>query len=123
MRVSQSVIEIIANKCVEKVFLATVLRNEKDDPQKVLDECALELSELIRDELEEEGVPLQRQRTAAVLGDEPAEKIASYLPANFRAFQRKGHVEIVGYDKAGWTLDGYVIPRLASGLIVATEVK
>ena len=124
MSVSQSVIEIIANKCVEKVYLATVLaRTRKDDPQEVRDECALELRELIRDELEKEGVPLQRQRTAVVLGDEPAEKIASYLPANFRAFQRKEHVEIVGYDKAGWTLDGYVIPRLASGLIVATEVK
>ena len=123
MSVSQSVIEIIANRCVGKTYVAISLADPSADPVETLHECELELRELIRDELEKEGVPLQRQRTAAVLGDEPAEKIASYLPANFRAFQRKGHVEIVGYDKAGWTLDDYVIPRLASGLIVATEVK
>ena len=32
-------------------------------------------------------------------------------------------VEIWGEDNAGWTLDGYVIPRLASGLIFAEEIK
>ena len=122
MSVSQSVIESIAKQCVEKIFLATVLRGEHD-PQKVLNECEREVLALIRHELEKDGVPLQRLRTAAVLGDEPAEKIASFLPANFRAFQHEGYVEIVGYDDAGWTLDGYVIPRLASGLIIATEVK
>jgi hypothetical protein len=30
---------------------------------------------------------------------------------------------IEGEDNAGWTLDGYVIPRLASGLIFAKEVS
>lgn len=123
MSVSQIVIESIARQCARTVLLAALLRDKKDDPQEVLEECELELRELIRDELEKEGVPLQQQRTAAVLGDETAEKIEGYLPANFKAFQREGYVEIVGYDKAGWTLDGYVIPRLASGLIVATEVK
>jgi hypothetical protein len=29
---------------------------------------------------------------------------------------------IAGHDVAGWTLDDYVIPRLASGLHVALEV-
>ena len=32
-------------------------------------------------------------------------------------------VLIVGRDSAGWTLDGYVIPRLASGTIFAEEVS
>lgn len=31
-------------------------------------------------------------------------------------------VLIAGEDKAGWTLDGYVIPRLWSGLIGADEI-
>ena len=30
---------------------------------------------------------------------------------------------IGGYDNAGWTLDGYVIPRLQSGLYFAKEVS
>ena len=29
---------------------------------------------------------------------------------------------IGGRDVAGWTLDAYVIPRLASGLYFATEI-
>ena len=29
---------------------------------------------------------------------------------------------IGGYDDAGWTLDGYVLPRLASGLIFGEEI-
>ena len=50
--------------------------------------------------------------------------VADYLPANYRAYGigRDGRdVLIVGEDDHGWTLDGYVIPRLASGLIVAIE--
>ena len=31
-------------------------------------------------------------------------------------------ITIFGTDSAGWTLDDYVIPRLASGMIYATEV-
>jgi hypothetical protein len=52
-----------------------------------------------------------------------AEQIARYLPDNYRVEREDDtHVWIVGEDVAGWTLDGYVIPRLASGLIVAEEV-
>ena len=32
-------------------------------------------------------------------------------------------IVVFGHDNAGWTLDGYVIPRLASGMIFAQEVK
>lgn len=33
-----------------------------------------------------------------------------------------GTVVIVGEDNAGWTLDGYVNPRLGSGMIWAKEI-
>lgn len=50
-------------------------------------------------------------------------KVERYLPFNYRAVQTKDHgILIIGEDSAGWTLDGYVIPRLASGLIAAREL-
>lgn len=53
--------------------------------------------------------------------------IAAYLPANYSVIATNGTgldqvVTIGGHDSAGWTLDGYVIPRLASGLYFAREV-
>lgn len=48
--------------------------------------------------------------------------VQSYLPTNYIAVQRNDAIFIEGYDRDGWTLDGYVIPRLASALIVAKEV-
>ena len=51
------------------------------------------------------------------------EQVRNYLPQNYKAYLDPFSDEIVinGVDRAGWTLDGYVIPRLASGLIVAKE--
>ncbi|MHB1525007.1 MAG: hypothetical protein ACYCZN_01785 [Candidatus Dormibacteria bacterium] len=52
-----------------------------------------------------------------------AETVARYLPANYQVVTGESEViTIAGEDVAGWTLDGYVIPRLASGLIFASEV-
>jgi hypothetical protein len=55
-------------------------------------------------------------------------ELAAYLPENYRiSFEATtesssmGSFVIEGEDIAGWTLDGYVIPRLASGLLRATE--
>jgi hypothetical protein len=49
--------------------------------------------------------------------------VRAYLPSNYTARQdESGATLIEGTDNAGWTLDGYVIPRLASGMIFATEV-
>lgn len=51
-----------------------------------------------------------------------------YLPDNYRVGTHingeatGGEFIIVGEDVAGWTLDDYVIPRLSSGLIWATEI-
>lgn len=60
--------------------------------------------------------------TAIVKGARDIAEVRAYLPSNYQAEERDGVIYIVGTDNAGWTLDGYVIPRLASGLIWATEV-
>lgn len=50
-------------------------------------------------------------------------EVRAYLPSNFEAEEQpNGDVLIAGEDSHGWTLEGYVIPRLASGLIFAKEV-
>jgi len=49
--------------------------------------------------------------------------VQAYLPANYSAKQERGAIWITGHDSAGWTLDGYVIPRLASALIFAKELS
>jgi hypothetical protein len=48
-----------------------------------------------------------------------AKKVARFLPSNYEVIGTDADdcVIIRGSDSAGWTLDGYVIPRLASGLI------
>ncbi len=53
-----------------------------------------------------------------------AERVAQYLPANYEvvtteSFRSGSQVLVKGTDVAGWTADGYVIPRLASGLLTA----
>jgi hypothetical protein len=51
------------------------------------------------------------------------EVVAKYLPDNYvvDGVTSLGIV-VSGRDKAGWTLDAYVLPRLASGLIFGTEI-
>jgi hypothetical protein len=53
------------------------------------------------------------------------EQVQDYLPSNYNVV----HVDpngqgilIAGEDDHGWTMGEYVLPRLASGLIVANEV-
>jgi hypothetical protein len=52
------------------------------------------------------------------------ETVQRYLPSNYQvtAFG-VDYIIVAGEDKAGWTMDGYVIPRLGSGLIYAGEIK
>lgn len=53
-----------------------------------------------------------------------SERVAAYLPSNYEVDEvADGYVRFSGIDFAGWTLDGYVLPRLASGLIFAEEVS
>lgn len=61
-------------------------------------------------------------RTAVVTGA-TVEQVMRYLPSNYEAIERLGEVLVIGQDHAGWTMDDYVIPRLASGLIGCREVK
>lgn len=63
-------------------------------------------------------------RYALVSEKSDASTVARYLPDNYALISSspRGHV-IAGQDDAGWTLDGYVIPRLASGLHWAREIK
>lgn len=48
--------------------------------------------------------------------------IRRYLPSNYIAFTWGMDVWIEGEDIAGWTMEGYVIPRLASGNIFAVQL-
>ena len=59
--------------------------------------------------------------------------VAKYLPENYTIEAVVEDVELDGFpypqaivvsgrDVAGWTLDGYVLPRLASGLIRGIEI-
>lgn len=51
-----------------------------------------------------------------------ARTIADYLPQGYRLEETREGLVIAGHDFMGWTLDGYVIPRLASGLWAAGEI-
>jgi hypothetical protein len=60
---------------------------------------------------------------AALIQSTP-DAVANYLPDNYRVvdYDPRG-VYIEGEDVAGWTLDDYVLPRLASGLYFGQEVE
>lgn len=65
-------------------------------------------------------------RYAVVRTDQPdgmLPVVNRYLPTNYTAEAWSDGILITGEDDAGWTLDDYVIPRLASGLIFAREVE
>lgn len=51
------------------------------------------------------------------------ETVERYLPTAYRATYTNGNIMVYGHDVAGWTLDDYVIPRLASGNIYAKEIS
>jgi hypothetical protein len=50
--------------------------------------------------------------------------IAAYLPSAYKVVEVTDTETIIeGEDVCGWTLDDYVIPRLASGWYFAEEIK
>ena len=65
-------------------------------------------------------------RYAEVAGAERTEVLERYLPDNYRVVSEPEPYDetwlIAGEDVAGWTLDGYVIPRLRSGNMGAREL-
>lgn len=63
-----------------------------------------------------------RRRWAVVRGG-ALDTVARYLPSNYEATAGPdGAVIVTGHDEAGWTLDSYVLPRLASGLMWGREI-
>ena len=65
-------------------------------------------------------------RVAVTTSDYDVRSVRAYLPSNYQAFESRafpGRILIAGNDRAGWTLDDYVLPRLASGLIAAEELS
>lgn len=66
--------------------------------------------------------PAKRYAVIRGHGRDKLDTIRRYMPSNFTADCDGGDIWISGTDSAGWTLDGYVIPRLASGLYFAKEV-
>jgi hypothetical protein len=70
----------------------------------------------------DEQVP-QRHARIEGMGHADLDRVRRFLPSNYTADSDGGSIWIHGYDSLGWTLDGYVIPRLASGLIFAREVE
>lgn len=68
---------------------------------------------------------ISSQRTAIVHGAD-ARTVRAYLPQNYLVVaedEAECTVTISGKDVAGWTLDDYVLPRLASGLMFAKEIE
>jgi hypothetical protein len=74
------------------------------------------------------------KRYAIVTNAQSQSQAEAYLPGNYEviaaarvpayegATREVDGFVIAGEDSHGWTLDGYVIPRYASGLIGCTEV-
>lgn len=73
------------------------------------------------------------KRYAIVWAADSRRQVEQYLPDNYSVIHeeegwqqidgRVRKVQIIGgEDVAGWTLDAYVIPRLASGLIQCEEI-
>lgn len=64
-----------------------------------------------------------RKRTATIRSGN-AEAIARYLPSNYEVVSStETETLIEGHDDSGWTLDGFVLPRLASGLYFGSETS
>lgn len=74
-------------------------------------------------ECDERGCKVKPPRRAEVTSPTTPEVVGSYLPRNYHVRIESKRLLIEGYDDHGWTLDGYVIPRLGSGLIAAREIK
>ena len=119
---------------LSKVISGAIIEfcNEKKCDQPAIDALVDEAWQRLKDSSPES---LQRERVAVVLDDAISEEhVQNYLPQGYTAkieylpgnqagkTSNAMRIVIRGYDIAGWTLDGYVIPRLATGLIVATEV-
>ena len=74
------------------------------------------------------------KRYAIVRNARTEREVRAYLPDNYEVIYEEPAsgprasggsrltVVIAGRDVAGWTLDHYVLPRLASGLLIGEEI-
>lgn len=63
------------------------------------------------------------KRVAIITHEADLAVVQRFLPWNYTAEKTMlDSIIIEGEDNAGWTLDGYVIPRLASGGYYAREI-
>jgi hypothetical protein len=64
-------------------------------------------------------------RYAIIAGARTRQELEAYLPENYSIALELENDEYVigGVDNAGWTLEAYVLPRLASGLIFGRELS
>jgi len=67
-------------------------------------------------------LPIRRALIPVVGDADEQRRIDALLPPSYHLEQAKEGLVIAGHDKWGWTLDEYVIPRLASALIPAKEL-
>jgi len=119
---------------LSKVISGAIIEfcNEKKCDQPAIDALVDEAWQRLKNSSPQS---LQRERVAVVLDDTISEEhVQNYLPQGYNAKKEPlpgnqagktsnaMRIVIRGYDLEGWTLSGYVIPRLASGMIVATEV-
>jgi streptogramin lyase len=72
---------------------------------------------------------MEGKRFAVVTGARSEREVAAYLPGNYAVVAvrtlgegTRPEVIISGEDRFGWTLEEYVVPRLASGLIACREL-
>jgi hypothetical protein len=70
----------------------------------------------------------EKLRYAVIHGARSADEVAAYLPTGYHVFSTlldhlngRLQVTIRGVDQQGWTLDDYVLPRLASGMLFGEE--
>ena len=57
---------------------------------------------------------MNETRYAVVRGHRSVSEVEAYLPSNYEVVREMGsEVLISGVDRAGWTLEDYVIPRFS----------
>jgi len=94
--------------------------------ERIAEALAAELVAEIRERVDRGYRSPPEWRRFAVVHAEP-ETVRAYLPGNYYvvgSVSTAGRVVtlIAGRDDAGWTLDDYVLPRLASGLHAGREI-
>lgn len=100
-----------------------MLELEDELPKRELENVAKSLLANIDALLPPKTEPVEQEVTLRVAkrNDQTGYDVASLLPSNYRIVSTVGDSILVkGRDHAGWTAEGYVIPRLGSALLHAT---